>query len=258
MGLKVAAIMDKDITKYATNPNMMNSEAYLLCVKADALRYSELYQESISKYLRAILIDKTYMDSYLGLARSYKGLKLYDKAIQILEKGLAIEDNIFDFYNEIGICYLVTDRPCLAIKNFIKAIQLDPECMHVQLQLALAHELIGEKEMALMIYQKIIDQDPSFLKAYQHKAALLMTLDSFQEASSTFNSILKINPKYSNALLGIGICFDKLRRIGDAMRYYKKFISKKEDLEHVKFVKERLNTLREKRFSRNNLTLVHK
>ena len=43
---------------------LSEDEAYKLCVKADALRISGMYQESVSKYLRAIFNKRDYIDAY--------------------------------------------------------------------------------------------------------------------------------------------------------------------------------------------------
>ena len=97
---------------------------------------------------------------------------------------------------------------------------------------------------------------PDFLKAYKHKAALLMSLDEYKDASTVFNQILKVKPTYSKAFLGIGICFDKLKRSVDAMRYYKKFIENKPDSSHTPFVENRLFNLKKSRPKNKNFSLV--
>ncbi len=78
-----------------------------------------------------------------------------------------------------------------------------------------------------MIYDKIIEEKPEFILCYNHKAGLYMQLGEFEEAARVFKQILKINPKYFRANLGLGICFDKLKRQHFAVRYYKKYIAQK-------------------------------
>ena len=236
-----------DITVTTINED----EAYKLCVKADALRLANMFQESIPKYLRSIFYKRDYVDSYYGLALSYKGVKNYEKAIETLEKALSCVQDDFSIYYELGICHLLNGTPCPAIKCLIKSIQLNPDNLNAQVQLALAHELVGEQELALMIYQRIIEVAPDFLKAYKHKAALLMSL-----ASTVFNNILKVKPSYAKALLGIGICFDKLKRSVDAMRYYKKFIEQKPESSHAPFVENRLFKLKNSRPKERRFSLV--
>lgn len=227
--------------------SLIDDESYKLCVKADALRLANMQQESISKYLRAIFINRNNIDAYYGLALSHKELKNYDKAIEILEKAIQIKDDDFALFYELGICHLMNGTPCPAIKCLIRSIQLNPDNLNAQVQLALAHELVGEEELALMIYQRIIEVAPDFLKAYKHKAALLMSLDEYKDASTVFNEILKVKPGYTKAFLGIGICFDKLKKTVSAMRYYKKFIEQKPNSSHAPFVENRLFNLKNKR-----------
>ncbi len=111
--------------------------------------------------------------------------------------------------------------------------------------------------MAAMIYQKIIETVPSYIKAYNHKSALLMTMEDYQEASIIFNKILKLNPDYYRAYLGIGICFDKMGKKAEAVRYYKKFLERKPNSHHAHEVKTRLEILKQdKRETEKAFTLV--
>ena len=83
-----------------------------------------------------------------------------------------------------------------------------------------------------------------------------MSLDQYKDASTVFNEILKVKPSYTKAFLGIGICFDKLKRTVDAMRYYKKFIERKPNSSHADFVKSRLFNLKNNRPKKSSFTLV--
>ena len=107
-----------------------------------------------------------------------------------------------------------------------------------------------------MIYNKLIETNPEFLKAYYNKAAMLMGMGDFEEASKTFFLLLKRNPDYYKAYLGIAMSFDKLGRYNFAIRYYKKFLSYKKFSEDSVFARQRILELREQNPLRNNLRLV--
>ena len=96
-----------------------------------------------------------------------------------------------------------------------------------------------------MIYNKLIETNPGFLKAYYNKAAMLMGLGDFEEASKTFFQLIKRNPDYYKAYLGIAMSFDKLGKFSDAIRYYKKFLELKQFSEDAVFARERIRDLRE-------------
>ena len=220
------------------------SEAYKLCVKGDALRLANLHQESVSKYLQSIMLKRENPDSYYGLGVSYKYLGNYDKAIECLLKSAEQDNQKFDTFYELGICHLLNGKPECAIEYLIRAILLDSENPDVQIQLALAHELVGEEDLAMLIYNKLIETKPGYLKAYSHKAALLICQGKYFEASKVFFTILKKNPNYHKAYLGMGVCFENLHKPVDAKRYYKKFLDKKPNSKHAGYVQSKLSNLR--------------
>jgi len=96
-----------------------------------------------------------------------------------------------------------------------------------------------------MIYDKLIETNPEFLKAYYNKAAMLMGMGNFKEASKTFFKLIKRNPDYYKAYLGIAMSFDKLERYRDAIRYYKKFLQLKQFSEDALFARQRIKDLKE-------------
>ena len=223
----------------------IKSRSYELCIKADALRFSKLYKESVKCYLDSIMLDRNHQEAYWGLASSYKYLTEYKKAVSILEKLSKIDDKNDKYFYEIGVCHLLDGKPELAIPNLVKAIILNRENLEAQIQLAIAHELVEEPELSLMIYNKLIETNPEFLKAYYNKGAMLMGMGDYDEASKTFFALVKRNPDYYKAYLGIAMCFDKMSRYEEAIRYYKRFLKLKKFSEDSVFASQRIVELRE-------------
>jgi len=95
-----------------------------------------------------------------------------------------------------------------------------------------------------MIYQKLIEVNPDFIKAYEHKSSLLMKTDKYKEASMTLNDLLKNNCDYFNAYAGIGVCFEKMGKFSDAKRYYRKFLSLNPFSPQKSFITDRINKLK--------------
>jgi len=234
----------------------IKSKSYELCIKADALRFSKLYKESVKCYLDSIMLDRANQEAYFGLVSSYKYLMQYKKAANILEKLVKIDPNNDKYFYELGVCCLSEGHPENAIPHLIKAIVLNKENLEAQIQLAIAHELVDEAELSLMIYNKLIETNPEFLKAYYNKGAMLMGMGSFEEASKTFFKLLKRNPNYYKAHLGIAMSFDKLGKYPEAIRYYKKFLEQKQFSEDAVFAKQRIIELKEKLPQRKNFLKI--
>ena len=228
------------------------SRSYELCVRADAMRFAKLYRESVKCYLDSIMMDRNHQEAYWGLAVSYKYLKEYKKAIKMLEKLTELDDRNDKYFFELGVCHLCDGRPAEAIPHLVQSIVINKENLEAQIQLAIAHELVDEAELSLMIYNKLIETNPGFLKAYYNKGAMLMGLGDFEEASKTFFQLVKRNPDYYKAYLGIAMSMDKLERYSDAIRYYKKFLGLKQFSEDALFARQRIKELREYLPTKNN------
>ncbi len=247
--------MSSKTDKQSYNKSKSNLAASFLS-RADGLREKNLYKEAAAIYLNAILLNRNDVNSYYGLGLCYKYLKNYTKAIKNLEHAAELKPDFYEAYYELGICHLLEGIPCGAIKNFVQAIQINPENPNAILQLGISHELCDEADMALMIYQKLIENSPNFIKAYEHKSTLLMKLERFREASGVLVKLVKLQPDYASAYLGIATCLDKTGCPAEAQRYYRKFLQKKPLDVQAQFAKTRLEKLKSIKKHNNYLSLV--
>ena len=244
--MQISNNIDKNLAKAMNSVTLpKKTRSYELCIKADAMRFAKLYQDSISCYLASIMFDRNYEEAYWGLATSYKYLAKYKKAIKTFEKLIRLDDKNDRYYYELGLCYLSDGRPAESIPHLVQSIVINKENLEAQIQLAIAHELVDEADLSLMIYNKLIETNPEYLKAYYNKAAMLMGLGDFVEASKTFFKLLKRNPNYYKAYLGIAMSFDKLENYSNAIRYYKKFLKLKKFSEDAVFARQRIKDLKE-------------
>ena len=161
---------------------------------------------------------------------------------------------------ELGILYLLCENPHAALREFKNAILLDKKKPEAQIQLAKAHEVLEDAEMAEMIYKRIIEFFPTNISAYNNLANLYLTNERFLEAGIIYKQILKINPNFSQAYFGLGICFEKLGKINDAIRYFRKFSEIKPNSINSGEVKKHLQKLKALLPQRveNNFNLVKK
>lgn len=223
----------KDLTtdKYYTNP---------LIKKGDEFMEKHMPKEAINEYLKSMFKDNRNVKSYLGASKAYKELQEYDKAIKHLERAKKVAAFDYEVYYELGLNHLLNTNFELAGRNFRKTVKLNPDFLHAQIQLAISHELMDEPEMAYKIYEKIIEENPDYIPAHNHKAGLLMSMGDFEEAARIFFEILKIDDTYSRAFLGLGICFDKLEKYANAVRFYKKYIANNPENETTKALASRI------------------
>lgn len=219
--------------------------------------FAENNFELAAKYfLNSILVQRVNPLAYKGLGKTYANLKKYDKGIEALKKAKENLNYDAEIYSHLGVCYMGKGNFCFAARNFIKAIQLDPQNTDYQIQLAICHEIMGEDEMAISIYDRIISVAPQCFKAYIEEAALLMKLELFAEAADVFCNLLKVNKKYYKAYLGLAICFDKIGDSSLAQRYYKKYAKLMSSSSNCRDVLNRILEIRKEKPSKENFLKV--
>ena len=232
----VSAMIFKDVERTA-------DDAAVCILSGDNLFNAGKYRGALSCYLRSLMIKRN-SKAYFGAGLSYKFLNEYDKAIKNFQKSAEISPNNYETHYETGICYLLKSKPENALECFQRSIMLDKTNPEVQLQLALTHELLNEEDMAMKIYDMIIEHHPEYVKAWSHKAALLICRGEYLNACKIFFEILKVNPNFYRAYLGLAVCFDNIKKISDAKRFYLKFLKMCPDSSHSDYVKNRVSMLK--------------
>ena len=235
--------LPKDLVKLSKKKKLSVGLEYFL--KAETLRNSELFNESVRFYLSSLLIENGNFDCYMGLAMAYKHIHKYEKAIKTLNKARKLKTNSYELHYELGILYLLCENPHAAMKEFKSAILLDKSKPDAQIQLAKAHEVLGDDNMAEMIYRRIIDFFPANISVYSNLANLYMSKEKYLDAGAVYKQLLKINSNYAQAYFGLGICFEKFGKINDAIRYFRKFSELKPNSINSSEVKKHLKKLKE-------------
>ncbi len=217
---------DFDKLKGVTSPIEADrkKDKSFFCALGDSFMLKNEYRKAVKEYLVSLMIDKNNIYAYKGASKAYKNLKEYDKAIKHLKSARNIYGFDSEIYYELGLNYLLNADNINAQKNFIRTIKLSPDNKNAQIKLALTHELSGEDDMAIMVYNAVIEKYPSYIPALTSLAGLYMGKNEFKTAITLFKRMLKINPEYYRAYLGLGLCFDKLEKYTVAVRFYKKYI----------------------------------
>lgn len=152
-----------------------------------------LYHEAISKLRRALAIDAYDAKAYGMLALVYYTIAENDKSkLQLAElvckQEREIDDKFAPIYNTLGLIQLKKKNPSEALRQFEKAVSLDPNMIE-------AHLNIG---------------------------AIGLSTRQYEKAAQAFAAALKLDPKNFDATIGMGVASRGLKKIDEAESWYKK------------------------------------
>ncbi len=243
--------------QYTTNPVKKDKKFFL--AKGDSFMLKNEYRKAVKEYLVSLMLDKSNIRAYKSASKAFKNLHEYEKAIKYLKNARNVYGFDSEIYYELGLNYLLNADNANAQKNFIRTIKLSPDNKNAQIKLALTHELSGELEMAEIIYKTVIEKYPHYIPALSNLASLYIDFHKYSEAISIFKQMLKINPEFYRANLGLGLCFDKLERYTFAIRHYKKYIAQKPNSPTAKSLVGRIfeiHTRRQKKSSKKTAQVL--
>ncbi len=210
-------------------------DQFLRWNKEAIFRAKQLFEETIA------------LDSDFGLAYGYLGNchfadatygwsksppKSMERAIELAQKALSLDDSLAIAHNLIGKIYLFQGQHVKAIAKAEQAVELSPNSAYtvfnlgwilrcagrpeegipllkkaVRLEaiphaiefdvLGRAYFLSGRYEEAIAAYRKAVDVDPDFLDAHVGLASTYATLGREEEARTEGAEILRIEPSFS-------------------------------------------------------------
>ena len=169
----------------------------VLYLQARASGDKSLYNEAVGKLRRALAIESDTMAAYSTLALIYydtadagdrSKLKLAELVCNEAKK---INDKYAPIYNTQGLILLKLKNVTGALKEFEKAVQLDPK----------------------------------FVEAHLNIGAIGLSSRSYDKAEKSFRAVLDLQGNNVDAIIGMGVAARGQRRVDEAERYYKQAAS---------------------------------
>ncbi len=135
--------------------------------------------------------------------------------IASLQKVLELYPGHAPAHHDLGETYYQNGDNDNALAHFEKAVEIDPENVAYQKSLAdFYYSVAGKVKEALVLYAKVLDQDPRHLEALLMAGHLSVTVQKFDDAEGYYKRVLEIEPSHPDA----GLLLEKLqkKRMGEA------------------------------------------
>lgn len=175
-----------------------------------------------------IKIDEQNVDCRLRLAELFIAVEDYEKALELVNEVITIDNNNYGGYYFKGL--VVRDfykDTTLALQYFQKAVDLNPNFISGLDMMGVMLAAVGDT-LAEFYYKRIIDIDPNRDDVYYKLGVFYMNNDDINEALESYSKCLQINPKNAEAYYSIGFMHIQLKQYSEARGYFTKAIQNKE------------------------------
>ena len=142
------------------------------------------------------------------------------EAVKEYSKAIELDPSFASAYHNRGILYNKLGEQQKALDDYNKAIELDPSYAFAYNGRGNVYRGLGERQKALDNYNKAIELDPSFAYAYNGRGNVYSDLGEQQKALEDYNKAIELDPIHKFAYRNRGLLYSKLGNLEAAVKDY--------------------------------------
>ena len=187
--------------------------------------WKNLYQNATSDSERenAVREIKSKENSFTATEYFERGNRFgyeekYTEAVKEYTKAIELNPEYFEAYGNRGNAYADLGRYKEAIRDYNKVIELNPEGWLAYYNRGDVYADLERYDEAIRDYNKAIEINPNYAKLYYNRGIAYYELEKYINAIRDYTRAIEIDPKAVNAYIDRGIVYEELGRYEDAIR----------------------------------------
>ena len=169
-------------------------------------RYLEEYEKALTAIDQGIQLSPNNPNYYNEKWKVLYQLNRYDEALKAINQGIQLAPRAV-WYSHRGLIYNEQEKFDLALADFNKAIQLNPNLATVYYNRGLVYEQQEKFDLALTDLSKAIELEPNNILAYNSRGLLYKKQEKFDFALADFNQVSQLNPNNILAYNSRGVLY---------------------------------------------------
>ena len=182
-----------------------------------------------TKNYRQSVLEKLHPEVYtveffLKQAASLRENKDYVRAIKIYTKVLERDSENQDAYFQRGLTYLDTEKYFLALKDYNKLLELNPDYdKEAYFNRAQAHRNANHYKEAIADYTKYLELAPNENDALFCRGMCYIAVKQYEKGIADYDKLIALNPNYhSHAYNNRGVAYENLGDLNKALADFDK------------------------------------
>lgn len=148
--------------------------------------------------------------------------KRLDEAVEQYNLAIAANPDNVDAYAELGRCWVYEGNIHKASAALEEGLKHDPDHVTCLVNSALVHSECGRNVRANKALARALELDPENLEGQGLKASFHISKGEYAEAEAIFDGILARRPRYSRAVAGKAVVYEKQKRFAEAREQFER------------------------------------
>ncbi|MGZ4079269.1 MAG: tetratricopeptide repeat protein [Bacteroidia bacterium] len=238
---------------FVTNKTSNSKIALEKCIKLDdknvdaILKLAELYfyvkknDKSIEYINMALKLNKYNAKAYFMKGMNYKEMKDNAKAISSMQKPVEHDHTYYNAYIQLGILN-ATQRNPLAIQYYKDALRIQPNSLEAWYDLGKYEQDVADWAKATEAYNTLLKIDPKYKNALYNLGVInLVGLKDYKAAVDRFSDAIKVDPAFIEAYYGRGVSYQTMNDKKNALIDFQACLSINPQYEQAKTAVKQLN-----------------
>ncbi|MCZ8212967.1 tetratricopeptide repeat protein [Microcystis sp. LE19-8.1F] len=203
--------------------NLKKFHSSILQKQSVVYRYLENYEQALTVINQAISLVPNNPNSYNEKLAVLYQLKRYDEGLAAINQAINLAPRAAWYLNR-GLLYSDLQKYELALSDYNKAIDINPNYAKAYNNRGILYKDLQKYELALSDYNKAIDINPNDAMAYNNRGLLYHNQQKYELALSDYNKAIDINPNVAEAYYNRGILYIDLQKYDLALSDFSKAI----------------------------------
>ena len=160
---------------------------------------------------------------YTNLGVAYKREGLLEKAVAILERGIALDNSYTPFYSNLSSVLRLQKQYAKSAQMLWKTISMTHK-LHDYITLVELLKLLKKPEETLGVANEIVKKFPNEYEAYLNLGNLFASWRLFQKAVEPYRRAIVLAPDKTQAYNNLGVVYKELGRNEEALFAYQKVL----------------------------------
>ncbi|HBG60928.1 MAG: hypothetical protein A2Y03_10690 [Omnitrophica WOR_2 bacterium GWF2_38_59] len=169
----------------------------------------------------------------INLGNAYFKTRKYDKALELFQRAVAIDDKAVEAYNGMGLVYKEKGDFELSIDNYNKVLELKPRQAQTFSNRGVVYKSMGKYDLALQDQNISLSLDPNAALTYINRGVVYKSLGQYDLALADYDKALEIDPKLASGFANRGVVFNKQGKEELALIEYEKALKLDTNLPQV-------------------------